>query len=179
MLICSPGKPAAKLTTTGTHRLSVSLIGSFRKHYQEVEKAARVFIDAGLAINSPPISRIIDRNREFVRFDSDSPLTSDCDIQAATLAKILASDFVYVVNPRGYIGRMTAYELGRIHERKMAVYYAEFPRDLPVEVPPAAVFSAHELAAIAAAISRRTSSAGGGTAARESRWRRGPRVPLR
>lgn len=126
---------------------SVSLIGSFRQHYQEVRKAAKIFTAGGLVVKSPPISGIIDREQEFVRFESDPPFASDCEIQTATLEKIFSSDFVYVVNPDGYIGRTTAYELGRIHERGMAVFYAEPPKDLVVEVPDGTVLSADELVA--------------------------------
>src|SRR5262245_1750127 len=128
-------------------RPSVSLVGSFRQHYPYVVEAAKIFEEAGMTVKSPPISRITDRGREFVRFESDPPLSLDHHIQAATLAKIFTSDFVYVVNPGGYIGRTTAYELGRIHERGMAVYYAESPTDLPIEVPEGTVLSAHDLVA--------------------------------
>ncbi|GGP41996.1 hypothetical protein GCM10010185_11600 [Saccharothrix coeruleofusca] len=62
------------------------------------------------------------------------------------MEKIFSSDFVYVVNPGGYIGRTTAYELGRVHERGMAVYYAEPPKDIPIEVPAGTVLTARELA---------------------------------
>lgn len=126
---------------------SVALIGSFRQHYQEVRKAAEIFASAGLAVKSPPISRVIDQGREFVRFESDPPLASDHDLQAAALKKILSSDFVYVVDPGGYIGRTTAYELGCAHARGMAVYYAEPPKDLPFKIPGGTVLNAHELVA--------------------------------
>jgi len=135
---------------------SVSLIGSFRQHYEEVRQAAAIFTAAGITVRSPPMSRIVDPRQEFVRFESDSTLESDHAIQAATLAKIFSSDFVYVVNPNGYIGRTTAYELGRIHERGMAVYYAEPPKDLLVDVPDGTVVSAHEL--VAALVGGGTSS---------------------
>ena len=129
-------------------RPSVSLIGSFRQHYSEVKKAAKVFADAEMTVKSPPPSEITGHGREFVRFKSDPPLSLDHDIQAVTLEKIFSSDFVYVVNPGGYIGRTTAYELGRIHERGIAVYYAEPPKDLPIEIPGGTVLSAHALARI-------------------------------
>ncbi|WP_447039239.1 NUDIX hydrolase [Streptomyces sp. DSM 118878] len=127
---------------------SVALIGSFRQHYPEVLAVARVFAGAGLAVGSPPICRIVDRGREFVRFESDPPESSDQDLQAATLEKIFTSDLVYVVNPGGYIGRTTAYELGRVHERGMAVYYAEPPKDLPIAVPEETVIDARRLVEI-------------------------------
>ncbi|MEU6745339.1 NUDIX hydrolase [Spirillospora sp. NPDC046719] len=128
-------------------RPSVSLIGSFRQHYPQVLAAAQLFADAGITVKSPPMSRPTDHGRQFVRFASDSPSCSDHAIQAATLEKIFSSDLVYVVNPGGYIGRTTAYELGRIHERGLAVFYAEPPCDLPIDVPEGTVVSAGDLAA--------------------------------
>ncbi|WP_330335385.1 NUDIX hydrolase [Streptomyces sp. NBC_00536] len=129
-------------------RPSLSLIGSFRQHYREVRAAARTFTDSGLTVTSPPICRIVSQGPEFVRFESDPPESSDHDLQAATLAKIFTSDLVYVVNPGGYIGRTTAYELGRVHERGMAVYYAEPPKDLPIAVPEGTVVDARRLVEI-------------------------------
>lgn len=81
-------------------------------------------------MKSPPISRIIDPQQDYVRFLTDPPEATDLEIQAETLKKIFSSDFVYVVDPGGYIGQMTAYELGRITERGMAVYYAQ-PQGFP------------------------------------------------
>lgn len=121
-------------------RPSVSLVGSFRQHYPAVLKAAQIFADAGMVVKSPPMSPI-SHHGQFVRFESDPPLSSDHAIQAATFEKIFSSDFVYVVNPGGYIGRTTAYELGRIHERGLAVFYAEPPEDLPIDVPEGTVVS--------------------------------------
>lgn len=126
---------------------SVSLIGSFRRHYAEIREAARIFTAAGMTVKSPPISRIIDPERSFVRFEADPPEATDIEIQVATLEKIFTSDFVYVVNPRGYIGQMTAHELGRIVERGMAVYYSEQPEDFLIEVPDGTVLSPEDLVA--------------------------------
>ncbi|WP_341874554.1 NUDIX hydrolase [Micromonospora terminaliae] len=128
-------------------RPSVSLVGSFRQHYAEVVAAAEIFTAAGVTVKSPPISRITNPGRNFVRFESDPPLSLDHHIQAATFEKIFSSDFVYVVNPGGYIGRTTAYELGRVHERGMAVYFAERPIDLPIQVPAGTILNPRELVA--------------------------------
>ncbi|AQW56128.1 hypothetical protein ACIQPP_39025 [Streptomyces violaceusniger] len=104
----------------------------------------------GLVVKSPPICRIVNHGHDFVRCESDPPESSDHDLQAATLEKIFASDLVYVVNPGGYIGRTTAYELGCVHERGMAVYYAEPPKDLPIAVPERTVVDARHLVEIIA-----------------------------
>src|SRR5215472_5022438 len=114
---------------------SVSLIGSFRQHYPDIRQAARIFTAAGLTVKSPPISRIIDPERDYVRFEADPPEATDLQIQAETFTSIFSSDFVYVVDPGGYIGQMTAYELGRITERGIAVYYAEPPKGFRIDVP--------------------------------------------
>ncbi|MFI5712027.1 NUDIX domain-containing protein [Kribbella sp. NPDC051620] len=129
-------------------RPTVALIGSFRKHYDEVVEAARSLSTAGATITSPPILPIRDLGENFVRFESDPHSALDHQIQEATLEKIFRSDVVYVVNPGGYIGRTTAYELGRIRERGMAVFFAEEPKDLPIEIPDGAVLSADSLARV-------------------------------
>jgi ADP-ribose pyrophosphatase YjhB (NUDIX family) len=126
-------------------RPSVSLIGSFRQHYAEIREAAEVFAAAGITVKSPPISRITGTEQSFVRLEANPLGATDLEIQAVTL-KTFSSDFVYVVNPGGYIGRMTAHELGRIVERGMAVYYAEMPEDFPIEIPEGTVLSAEKLA---------------------------------
>jgi ADP-ribose pyrophosphatase YjhB (NUDIX family) len=124
---------------------SVAIIGSFRQHLGEVRKAARVFVEAGFTVKSPPMDPVRDGKRGHIVFMSDPTDFSDHQIQTATFDKIFSSDFVYVVNPGGYIGRTTSYELGQIHQRGMAVYYAESPLDLPIEVPADTVVSAHDL----------------------------------
>jgi ADP-ribose pyrophosphatase YjhB (NUDIX family) len=126
---------------------SVSLIGSFRQHYVEICQVARIFTAAGMTVKSPPISRIIDSGQAYVRFETDPPKATDVEIQAETLKKIFSSDFVYVVNPGGYIGQMTAYELGRVAERGMAIYYAEPPKGILLDVPEGIVLGAGELVA--------------------------------
>lgn len=125
---------------------SVSLVGSFRQHYAQVVRAAKIFAAAGLTVRSPVISRIVNPGGEFPRFESDPPLSSDHHIQAATFEKIFSSDFVYVVAPDGYVGRTTSYELGRVHERGIPVYFSGPPKDLPIDVPAGSVLDPRSLA---------------------------------
>lgn len=126
--------------------MSVSLIGSFRQHYGEVVRAAAEFESLGVVVRSPTISSIINPGHGYVRFDSDLPGSSDELIQAATIERLLASDFIYVVAPGGYIGRETCYELGRVHQRGTPVFYSERPKDLHIDVPEELVTPVRRLA---------------------------------
>ncbi|MFD4671822.1 hypothetical protein ACFWNN_18965 [Lentzea sp. NPDC058450] len=123
----------------------VAVIGSFRQHYDEVVAAVVELVESGLTVTTPPISSITNPGELFVRFELDPPHVSDGEIQAATLKKILSSDAVYVVAPNGYIGRTTCYELGRVHEKGVPVFYSEVPVDLPLEVQDIIVCDAVEL----------------------------------
>lgn len=125
--------------------ISVSVIGSFRQHYPEVALAVREFESLGITVRSPVVSRIVNPGDSYVRFETDPPDSSDELIQAQTLGKILGSDAAYVVAPLGYVGRTTCYELGRVQERSIPVYFSAVPRDLPIVVPPGSVLRAHDL----------------------------------
>jgi hypothetical protein len=114
--------------------VSISLLGSFRRHYSEVLSAAQIFQESGMEILSPSLSRVLDTNVEFVRFASDPLEATDHEIQLRTLRSILSSDLVYVVAPDGYIGRTTCYEIGRVHERGIPAFFSEYPKDLPIVV---------------------------------------------
>ena len=64
---------------------------------------------------SPAGSQVIDPHQEFVLLDSDLARWQDPEIrhiEDAVLEGIRASDFLYVCNPEGYVGRSTAFEIG-------------------------------------------------------------------
>jgi hypothetical protein len=126
-------------------RLSVSLVGSFRKFYVQVVQAAEVFEAAGIVVRSPVICEIVNQGESYVRFATDPPRSSDHQIQAATNDKIRASDFVYVVAPGGYVGRATCLELGMIYALGIPAFYSELPEDVPINVSPDSVMSAGTL----------------------------------
>jgi hypothetical protein len=127
-------------------KISVSVIGSFRKYYGEVAKAVKEFEDCGIFVKSPPLSVVVNPGAEFPRFESDDPGMSNRKIQELTMEKILTSDIVYVVAPRGYVGRTTCYEIGMIRERGVPLYFSDRPIDLPIHVSSDMVLSARDLA---------------------------------
>jgi hypothetical protein len=114
---------------------SISIIGSFRQHYQDVLLAWLEFHNAGWTITSPLGSAIITEGIPFVRFDTDEPSWDDPTVQTVALHRILRADITYVVAPAGYLGRTTSYELGRVLQADRPVYFSEQPADLPLAVP--------------------------------------------
>ncbi len=127
--------------------LRCSIIGSFRKYYAEVLLVIDLFHSVGVEVLSPKRSTILNPDDWFVRFQIDDPAHRPPEIQLIALHRILRSDFVYVLAPGGYVGRTTCYEIGRIHERDIPLYFSEFPIDLPIAVAASAVLPPDQLAA--------------------------------
>jgi hypothetical protein len=125
--------------------VTCSLIGSFRQHYREVLMARKIFATNGLEVLSPLGSPILKDGELFVRFESDDPNRSDPAIQTIALHRILRSHFTYVVAPKGYVGRTTAYEIGRLVQASHSVYFSDHPVDLPIAIPSSHVRSPLDL----------------------------------
>jgi hypothetical protein len=128
-----------------TSKLSVSLIGSFRKYYPEVLEALRMFKGIGIEVLSPVGSSIIAPDIPFVRFQSDPAHLEDAMIQTLTMKNILLSDFAYVISPNGYIGKTTCYEIGRIIQAGKPIYFSAHPEDLPIKIPDTHILSSAEI----------------------------------
>lgn len=114
--------------------MKVAVIGSFRKHYDDVLACIRCFADAGWTVTSPTGSEVLEPGIDFVRFSTDDPELSDEEVQTVTLERIFSADVVYVVAPDGYVGRTTCYEIGRLVQAGHPVYFSDRPADLPIRV---------------------------------------------
>jgi hypothetical protein len=128
-------------------RMTCAIIGSFRKHYSTVLAVADEFEQRGITVASPPRSEIVCREVNFVRLLVDDPEASDEEIQLIALHRILSSDFVFVLVVDGYVGPSTAYEIGRLIERRVPVFFSERPSDLPMPIPEWSIVDAASLAA--------------------------------
>jgi hypothetical protein len=137
--------PARPVDDAFVSARSVSIIGSFRQFYDEVLSAWRSFAAAGWRITSPRGSAIIQPGIPFVRFVTDPAEWDDATVQTATLHRILRADLTYVIAPRGYLGRTTCYELGRLIQADQPVYFSARPNDLPIAVPDDHVVSVPDL----------------------------------
>lgn len=125
---------------------TVALIGSFRQHYDEVMASFDILKSVGLQITSPKGTPILEHDIPFVRFESDPQNWCDAMVQSIALHRILIADFIYVVSPRGYIGRTTCYEIGRIIQARRPLYFSCAPDDIPISVPEDHIWPAHSLA---------------------------------
>lgn len=114
--------------------MKVSIIGSFRKYYDEIKEIILLFQKNNIEVLSPKFSEITNSIEDFVIFKSDNLNLTPAEIQTETLNKILKSDVVYVYNPKGYVGRTTCYEIGVIRTTKIPLFFLEQPQDLPIKV---------------------------------------------
>lgn len=126
----------------------VSVIGSFRKHYNEVVRIVNVLRKIGLNVASPNGSKVCNSVEAFVIFETDNQEFTPEEIQMITLEKILNSDAVYVCNPKGYVGKTTCYEIGFCYSRNKPLYFLEKPKDLPMPVDEEQIRSPEEFGKI-------------------------------
>lgn len=106
------------------------VIGNFKEYLPEVARVTGIFSSAGVEMLSPMGGKVINEGSEFVIFDYDPPNFSDRDIQLLVLAKMHAADFVYLVNPNGYLGKSAAFELGYAFAQGMQVFSMEEIKDM-------------------------------------------------
>ena len=125
--------------------MMTSIIGSFQKYYNDVLTIIKIFEKENIKVCSPKYSQIIKNDNGFVILSSDNLSYSNEDIQLIALHRILRSNFVYVWNPDGYIGKTTSYEIGRIIERKIPIFFKDNPIDLPIYIQKNNVISVENL----------------------------------
>lgn len=103
--------------------MRISIIGSFRKYYEDIKKLIILLQKNGITVLSPRFSEITRSIEDFVIFASDNQELTPAEIQTETLNRILKSDVVYVYNPQGYVGRTTCYEIGIIRTTTIPLVY--------------------------------------------------------
>lgn len=114
--------------------MKVSIIGSFRKYYDEIKEIIVLLNKNSIEVLSPKLSDITHSVENFVIFASDNQQLTPAQIQIDTLNRILKSDVVYVFDPNGYIGRTTCYEIGVLRTTTIPLFFLENPKDLPIVV---------------------------------------------
>jgi len=121
---------------------------SFRKHFNEIRHAYRLFSAAGIEVLAPSDSDVIGITDGFVHLEDDvspDPRVTEL-LYLQNLKKLGENGFSYFVNPEGYIGKSTSYELGIAQLSNVRCFFMEMPKDHPAYVHGNSVWSPELLA---------------------------------
>lgn len=114
--------------------MNITIIGSFRKYYDDICSVIQLFEQNGIRVLSPKLSVIVKDIDGFVILKSDNISNKPYEIQQKVFDNIDKSDYVYVWNPGGYVGLTTAYEIGHIAEKGLRIFFKEKVKDLPIYI---------------------------------------------
>ncbi len=122
--------------------------GSFSKHFAEIKKASAVFTRAGIEVLAPKDGELTSSQDGFALFedekDQDPRLVELLYLH--NLKKLGTNGFSYFVNPEGYIGKSTSYELGIAQLTNTRCFFAHGLLDHPAYVQKHSIWSADALA---------------------------------
>lgn len=108
--------------------MKVTISGSFRKHLNEIIKVIEIFESHSCKVLSP--SHLAPKNpgEEFVLFHGEQT-TNPKKLETLHLEAIRKSDFLYVVDPEGYVGNSAVMEIGFALAIGKPVYVAYKPQE--------------------------------------------------
>ena len=88
-----------------------------------------LFENLGINVLSPKKSIIINPDDDFALLESDES-DSIYNIENKHLSAIKKANFLYVVNPNGYIGLTVAFEMGWAYANNCTIYCMHEPKDI-------------------------------------------------
>jgi len=101
--------------------------GSFNRFLPQIQEAIGELSNLGIKVLSPKVSKPVSQIGGFVMLEKDKGTPGA--IETKHLQAIAKSDFLYVVNPEGYIGDSVALEIGYALSKGVPVYSSERPKD--------------------------------------------------
>jgi NTP pyrophosphatase (non-canonical NTP hydrolase) len=105
--------------------------GSFNRFLPEVKKIVKQMNDYGIVVLSPkslvPNCSLKTNKHNFVIFEGDRG--SPSHIEIVHLRSIARSDFLYLVNPEGYVGVSAAFEIGFAISKNVPIFSQYSPND--------------------------------------------------
>lgn len=130
-------------------RFRCVLHGSFGKHFTEIQRVARIFQAAGIEVIAPKLGELHAAADGFALFDDEVGLDPRLvELKYLhNLKKLGKNGFSYFVNPGGYIGKSTSYELGIAQLTNVRCFYQEKLADHPAYAHKNSIWSAEQLAA--------------------------------
>lgn len=121
--------------------------GSFQKHFTEIQRVAHLFQSVGIQVLAPKVGVLQTGVDGFALFDDEvgkDPRLVELEY-LHNLKYLGASGFSYFVNPDGYLGKSTSYELGIAQLTNVRCFYMEELADHPAYVHRNAVWSPENL----------------------------------
>lgn len=104
-----------------------TISGSFHRFLAEIAAKADECGQHGITVLSPKSTAFAGEVNGFVMLEGDTGTPTE--LEKAHLHAIDRSDFLYVVNPGGYVGLSSSLEVGYAFARSVAVFCSEVPKD--------------------------------------------------
>lgn len=109
--------------------LKAVVSGSFRRHMADIQDTVHTLVEMGVEVLSPADPRVVDEFGEFLFVASDR-LRSIRGVQSRHLLALHEADFLWMVNPDGYIGQSASMELGFAVAIGKPIFSDTAPNDL-------------------------------------------------
>lgn len=122
--------------------------GSFRKHFAEIQQAAEIFRSAGIQVLAPQLGELDSVRDGFALFEDERDLDPRLvELRYLHNLKRLGQyGFSYFVNPEGYVGKSTSYELGIAQLMNTRCFFSNELSDHPAYLHKGSIISADSLA---------------------------------
>ena len=108
-------------------KLKATISGSFNKYLEKIKEILEEFEDNDIEILSPKLSHIKSNENKFIIFENEDNCPRELELKH--LEAIQRSDFLYIVNPQGYIGNSCAMEIGFALAHNIPIFSLEEPQD--------------------------------------------------
>lgn len=102
------------------------IIGSYRKHFAQMQEAIDSLSSSGIVVLSPKSAgKVVNPSDDFILLDYDPDILTEAELQSVVLKKMDRADFTYLVNPYGYLGMSAAFEIGYAVSEGIRIYSQE------------------------------------------------------
>ena len=106
-------------------RQTETISGSYGKHLSRILEVRAEFLDLEARVLRPASDQVLDSEEGVVRLLGD-PVGSG-ELRAAQFRAIAGADFLYLVNPGGYVGPAATLEAGYAYRGHTPIFAAEIP----------------------------------------------------
>ena len=108
---------------------TIAILGSFRKHYNNIVETANIFTKFGFQVLVPKLDGIQENSKDdFLLLIGDEEKPPQ-QLEEEFLDKCLEADLVYVCNVGGYIGKTVMGELFILASNRQEVYFNAEPEE--------------------------------------------------